>query len=82
MTYEQFADVVYKSLVRDYEVESHDAKVCVEELFPHYLKAILGSSLGNESIVVPYAAKRIMARLKESAAIYGRIGVERRRLGR
>jgi hypothetical protein len=81
MTYEQFEDAVYKMLVRDYEVESHDAKVCVEDMFPHYLKALY-ANMNGESIVVLYAAKRVMARLKEANAIYGRIGAERKRLGR
>jgi hypothetical protein len=88
MTFEEFQTAVYKSLVRDHEIESHDAKVCVEDIYVHYIRSSWNLSGGNETkayretVIIPYTARMIVRRLNEAANIVSRIGAERRRLGR
>jgi hypothetical protein len=82
MTFEQLQRIVCRLLINDYDLEPKDAQACVEDLYAHYLRAIVPSASGNEKIVGPYAADAIIRRLKASHNLVERFKAEHGFFGR
>lgn len=76
MTFEQFQRAVSRLLINDYGFEPEDAKACVEDLYAHYVRAVLASAPSGDKIAAPHAAHGILRRLKASYNLVVRFKAE------